>query len=129
MWPFDRGKSLGARGERIARNLLNRQGLKILAENYRCPSGEVDLIALQGATREIPAETIIFVEVKTRSGDRYTDPSSAVDGDKRRRVQTASRYYLRTHATEGYNVRFDIVSIVIQPGETPRVEHIVDAFQ
>ncbi len=128
MWPFDRGKPLGVRGERIALRFLKRQGLKILARNYRCPSGEVDLIALQGATRDIPAETIVFVEVKTRSSDRYTDPASAVNGDKRRRVQAAARYYLRTHPSEGYHVRFDIVSIVLQPGEKPRVEHIVEAF-
>lgn len=129
MWPFRQGKPLGPSGERIAAGFLKRRRLKILATNYRCPPGEIDLIALEGATRENPLETIVFVEVKTRSSDLYTEPSSAVDSEKRRRVRKAARYYLATRPTEDYNVRFDIVSIVMRPGEKPQVEHIVDAFR
>lgn len=128
MWPFTRGKALGPSGEKTAAAFLKRQGLKVLATNYRCPSGEADIIALQGPTRECPAQTIVFVEVKTRSSDRYTDPSSAVDSEKQRRIRKTAKYYLNTRPSEGYNVRFDIVSVVMRPGEKPRVEHIVDAF-
>jgi putative endonuclease len=103
--------------------------MKLLGANYRCAGGEIDIIALQGATRDNPLETIVFVEVKTRSSDAYTDPSSAVDSEKRRRVKKAARYYLSTRPTEDYNVRFDIVSVVLRAGGKPEVNHIIDAFR
>ena len=143
MWPFrrkaDPGKSdqsrtcpatLGARGEKLARKFLKRQGCKILARNYRCVAGEIDLIVLDKSSRPTSgAETIVFVEVKTRSSDRYTAPESAVNADnKRRHLEKASRHYLATRNAGGFNVRFDVVSIVIRPGEKPEVRHIPDAF-
>jgi putative endonuclease len=128
VWPFGRA-SLGRRGERLARRRLRRSGLKILATNYRCPVGEVDLIALDASTRKaIAAETLVFVEVKTRTSDTYTAPAGAVDAEKRRRIRRIADYYLASRDTSGYAVRFDIVSIVIPDGEKPRVTHIPDAF-
>lgn len=101
----------------------------MLAQNYRCGAGEIDLIMLDKSTRRTSgAETIVFVEVKTRSSDRYTDPESAVNADKRRRLEKAARYYLAAGDTGGFNARFDIVSIVIRPGARPEVRHIPDAF-
>ena len=131
MWPFGRRKqrTVGQTGERLARRHLKRRGLKILATNYRCPRGEVDLIVLDRSTRrEIDAETIAFVEVKTRTSDKYTDPDSAVDADKRRRVENVADHYLAAHDTEEYNIRFDIVSVVLRDGQTPKIDHIPDAF-
>jgi len=131
MWPFGPGrrKTLAARGEALARRTLKRKGLKLLAENYRCPGGEIDLIFLDTSTRRRDgAETLVFVEVKTRTSDRYTRPESAVDADKQHRIRRAADYYLAHRRAEDYNVRHDIVSIVISEGERPRVEHIPDAF-
>jgi putative endonuclease len=124
MWPFGRSKPLGRHGEQLARQHLAQQGMKILARNYRCPSGEIDLIALDSA-----GPTLVFAEVKTRRDDAYTDPEAAVDADKRRRIKKAAAYYLARHDCDGYNVRFDVVSVVIPPGSPPRVKHIPDAFQ
>ena len=132
MWPFGRRvrPPLGRRGEKLARKFLKARGLKILAENYRCPRGEVDLIALDRSTcGRGGAETICFVEVKTRTSDFYTDPESAVDAEKRRRIRKVADYYLTGRdAAEGLNVRFDIVSIVLRDDEEPQVRHIQDAF-
>ena len=129
MWPFGGEIPLGRRGERIAKRFLKRQGLKILADNYRCPAGEADILALDPSTaREAGAETLVVVEVKTRSSDHFTDPESAVDEDKRRRMRKVAGHYLATHPAEGLNVRFDIVSIVIRDGRQPQVKHIADAF-
>ena len=139
MWPFSHkraraeeatGGDLGRRGEKLARGMLKKHGLKILAVNYRCPAGEADLIALDPSTRkQYGAETIAFVEVKTRSSDRYTDPASAVDAAKQRRMKKIADYYLTTRNTEGYAVRFDVVSIVLQRGADPKVRYIPNAFQ
>ena len=124
-----RRAALGARGEALARRFLRRRGLKILAENYRCPAGEVDLIALDRATRaELGAETIAFVEVKTRRSDQYAEPQAAVTARKRRQIERAARYYLDTHEAAEFNARFDVVSIVLGDGQKPRIDHVPDAF-
>jgi putative endonuclease len=103
--------------------------MKLLARNYRCPAGEADLIALDTSTRsQLGAETLCFVEVKARSSDRYTAPSSAVRSEKQERLRRVARYYLATHDADDLNVRFDVVSIVRRRGQQPRVEYIPDAF-
>lgn len=125
MWPFGRktrDDSLGRRGEKLAARCLISAGCSILARNYRCPAGEADLIALHG-------DTLVFAEVKTRSSDRYTDPQAAVDGQKRRRYRRVAEYYLRRTGRDDLAVRFDVVAIVVGPDGSPRVNHIVDAFQ
>jgi len=132
MWPFRRqaGLALGKRGELLAAELLKRRGLRLLARNYRCPVGEVDLIVLDKSTRrEFGAETIAFVEVKTRSSDRYTDPAAAVNAEKRRRLRKVAGYYLAGRNADGFNVRFDVVSIVAAQGRAPQISYIPDAFQ
>ena len=131
MWPFGRRrrKTLGERGEALARRTLKRKGLKLLAENYRCPGGEIDLIFLDTSTRRRSgAETLVFVEVKTRTSDKYTSPESAVNSHKQRRIRRAADYYIARRHARDYNVRNDIVSIVIPDGAKPRIEHIPDAF-
>ena len=123
------GEDLGRLGESLACKLLKRRGMKILARNYRCPAGEVDVIALARRRRSPGAETLVFVEVKTRSSDRYTAPESAVDAAKRRRMSRVADYYRAARRAEDLPARFDIVSVVIPPdGAAPRIDHIADAF-
>jgi len=129
MWPFRPDKKLGRRGEKLAARALRRKGMKLLATNYRCPSGEIDIIALAKSTRRNSGrETIVFVEVKTRSDDAYNTPESAVNAPKRRRIRKAARYYLSHHPTDGYGVRYDIVAIVAPEDAKPRIKHIAGAF-
>ena len=129
MWPFGRNLSTGRRGEKLAAKFLRRKGLKILATNYRCPEGEVDLIALDEIRRDgEPLETIVFVEVKTRSSSAWSDPESAVGQDKQMRIRKVASYYLRARNAIAYDIRFDIVSVLIGPRESPQIRHIIDAF-
>jgi putative endonuclease len=103
--------------------------MKILARNFRCPAGEVDIIALDRSTRRrTGAETIAFVEVKTRSSNEYTEPFSAVNADKQRRLRKVARYYLRGRNAGQYNSRFDVVSIVVRDAEQPEIRYIPQAF-
>jgi putative endonuclease len=125
VWPFGRRLS-GDEGERLARRRLRRTGYKILSHNYRCPSGEVDIIAL--APNREDAKTLVFVEVKTRATDRYVDPASAVDSAKREHVLAAARYYLANHPADDYAARFDVITVVLATGQEPKINHIVDAF-
>ncbi len=132
MWPFGQSRrkdDLGDRGEKLARRLVRRRGMKILARNYRCPAGEADIIALDHSTRRtVGAETIAIVEVKTRSSNQYTEPESAVDAEKRRRLRKIADYYLTGRDADGYNVRFDIVSIVAPTGRKPHANYIENVF-
>jgi putative endonuclease len=139
VWPFGRKRAkdpaeddsagLGRRGESLARRELRRLGLKILAANYRCPAGEADLIALDPSTRkESGAETIAFVEVKTRAGDGYAPPESAVNADKQRRMRKVAHYYLASRKTDAFSTRFDIVAVLLRAGAEPEIRYIRDAF-
>jgi len=128
MWPFGRRDvPLGRRGEKLAARELQRQGLKILARNYRCPMGEIDLIALGRSTRANGAETLVFAEVKTRSSDRYTDPESAVTPDKQRRIRRTAEYYVQRRDAQEFNIRFDVIAVIIRD-DRREIRHIPDAF-
>ena len=128
-WPFGGpALTLGQRGERYAEQFLKRRGFKILARNYRCPAGEIDIIAYnEVASSTHQDDSIIFVEVKTRSSEFFTTPESAVDIKKQRKIQKAAAYYLLQHEQTDRAVQYDIVSILANPKGT-RVTHIPNAF-
>ena len=132
MWPFTRPRgddesNLGKTGEELAAKFLRKQGLKILARNYRCPSGEADIIALDPKCPS-GGEAVAFVEVKTRATDRYTSPESAVNAAKQKTLRAIARYYCSSRDTTGLTIRFDIVAIVLAPPAEPKIKHIVAAF-
>ncbi|MFQ5646036.1 MAG: YraN family protein [bacterium] len=114
-------KALGKLGEKLAGRLLKKSGYKILQKNYRCPLGEIDLIAYQG-------DCLVFVEVKTRSGYAYGGPLAALTKKKRARVVRSAQFYLKQKRLSGVNYRFDVVSIVKEDRRKPQIEHIRNAF-
>jgi len=112
----------GRLGEDMAHRYLRSRGCTIVARNYRPRggAGEIDVVAWQG-------ERLLFVEVKTRATAEFGEPESAVDIEKRQRLQHAARDYARRADIEWARTRFDIVSIVL---ETPvRIDWIRDAFR
>jgi len=113
-------KSLGDRGEKLAAGFLKKSGLKILKRNYTSPTGEIDIIARDG-------DTVVFVEVKTRTDDQFGPPEQAVGGRKQQKIRTAALHYLQG-LKEQPAARFDIVSIYVR-GDKEEVEHIKDAFE
>lgn len=119
MWPFR--SSLGARGERDARRFLKRLGWRIIHQNYKCPLGEIDLIADDG-------EALVFVEVKTRAHDDDADPEINVDYRKRRQIERVAHYWLHAKGMPDRAYRFDVIAVVAGLGGKPDVRHIVEAF-
>ena len=115
--PDDHGRI----GEDFAHRHLRRHGCTVVARNYRTlsGSGEIDVIAWDG-------EKLAFVEVKTRATTEFGAPESAVDAEKRVRVQRAARDYARRAGVPWEKTRFDIVSVVLNP--TPVIEWLRDAF-
>ena len=96
-------QQFGADGERAAERFLRRRGFTIVERNYRCPLGEVDLIALDG-------RTVVFVEVKTRRHAGAGSPYDAVDPRKQRQIVRAAECYLDAHRLHDRAVRFDVVA-------------------
>lgn len=110
----------GMRGELAAARWLREHGYAILAANYRCRMGEVDIIA---ADRTY----ICFVEVKTRAPQSLGTPSDAVTPVKRQRILAAAKLYLATHRVQ-LQPRFDVIEVFVN-GETVRkVRLIPNAF-
>ena len=121
--------NLGRLGEQLAQKLLRSQGLAILASNYRCPAGEADLIALDSSTRKtLGCETLVFVEVKTRTPGQLTLPQHAVDSAKQAQLQNVARYYQNARNAHDLAVRYDIVAITLQEPAQPQITHIKGAF-
>ncbi len=114
-------KALGARGEDLAHRFLQRRGYTVVARNWRTPRGhrEVDLIAWQG-------ETLVFVEVKTRRREEYLPVERAVDGQKRENLKRAAISYVLRARIPWEQVRFDVISVVLEPELL--IRHTPDAF-
>lgn len=106
---------LGKAGERKAQIYLKKQGYKILKKNFKTPFGEVDIIARKD-------ETVAFIEIKTRSSDKFGQPNEAVDKTRRQRYIRSAEYYFSTRDAD-VTIRFDIVEVL--NGE---INHIINAF-
>jgi putative endonuclease len=113
----------GALGEKLAGKFLRKKGYKILYRNFRGHSGgEIDIVARD-------ADTLVFVEVKTRGGEAFGRPVAAVDREKRRRIARGGLAWLRMLDNPEILFRFDVVEIVVADGAKPRLELIRNAFQ
>jgi putative endonuclease len=112
---------LGVEGERIAEGYLKKKGFTLLERNYRCPVGELDLIALD-------RRVIVFVEVKTRSDDRFGVPLESVHRRKQQKMIKAALFFLAQRRFQDRETRFDVVGITFEDRK-PKVEHIQNAFE
>ncbi len=111
---------LGTWGEAVARRHLEAKGYAIEAANWRSPDGEIDLVARAGPT-------IVFVEVKARTSDRFGGPEEAVTASKIARVQRIAMAYLTAHDSLDVDWWIDVVAIDCSPdGKVRRLEHLVD---
>jgi putative endonuclease len=118
--PADRGE-LGRRGEALACSRLTAAGLRIVARNWRCRTGEIDVVAEgQGV--------LVFCEVKTRRGDGYGTPAAAVDAAKQARLRSLAVAYLHATPHRPCRVRFDVVTVVWPRHGQPQIEHLKGVF-
>ncbi len=97
-------KTLGKIGEDFAAAMLTEEGYRILARNFRCRLGEIDIIAEKDGE-------ISFIEVKTRRSLRCGLPSEAVTGEKQLRMKRAAEYYLMTCGGHDKAVQFQVIEI------------------
>jgi putative endonuclease len=121
--PYQRRTALGRFGERLAAAHLGAHGLTVLARNWRCARGELDLVALDPRT-----ETLVFCEVKTRRSEQFGPPAAAVGAVKARRIRHLALDWLESTGTRRGPLRFDVISVLAPPGGAVRLEHLTSAF-
>jgi putative endonuclease len=110
----------GALGEDLAAAHLKKAGYVILERNYRCPVGEMDIVARDG-------DVLVFVEVKSRRSGTFGEPEESVGPGKQRRLTRISLQYLNQKRLHDEKCRFDVVSVRMDPSGT-RIEIFRDAF-
>lgn len=110
---------IGALGEQLATDHLTALGLRILTRNWRCRYGELDVIAVDSTT-----DTVVFVEVKTRTGDGFGGLAQAVTGQKARRLRRLAAMWLATQHERWAAIRIDVIGVRIGRRRTPEITHL-----
>ena len=112
----------GQHGEKLARRFLQRRGLKYLTRNYASVRGEIDLLFRE-------CQTLVFVEVRTRTGEQWQSPAASVDRAKKRRLMHAAKDYLQELEVVVPYHRFDIVEVILKRNRgLVTIRHIAGAF-
>lgn len=115
-------QKLGNQAERQSEQLLLQAGMRLLARNYRCKMGELDLVMRH-------ANTVVFVEVRYRRSNRWGDAVESIDWRKQRRVIAAAQHYLLTHPhLADHPCRFDVVTAHGNPADPGAYNWIREAF-
>lgn len=114
-------QTFGRESESFAVKYLKKHGYKILEQNYRSKLGEIDIIAKD-------KKTLVFVEVKARSSDRYGSPKWAITPKKQRQMSKVALYYLKVTKQTKVKARFDVVSIRSFE-DKPQIDIIKNAFE
>ncbi|MEY2849868.1 MAG: hypothetical protein RI885_2535 [Actinomycetota bacterium] len=112
---------LGRRGETLAADYLRLQGYEIVECNWRCPLGEVDIVASVGGVT-------VFVEVKTRSSVAYGHPLEAITPVKLARLRRLAGEWCVQHPSDSRRIRIDAIAVVAPRGGEPVVQHLERVF-
>lgn len=114
-----RAAALGRDGEDIAAAHLESQGWQIVERNWRCPAGELDIVAW-----DEPGQALVFVEVKSRSSIAFGQPIEAISWRKLAKLRELSLLWLRSHETRVRTIRVDAVGVLMPRGAQPELTHV-----
>lgn len=109
----------GKHAEEMAARFLEKRGWLVVARNYRCRGGEIDLVCRDG-------KVLVFVEVRLRRNAAYGGAGASITASKQRRIILAAKYYLAAHAKADSDCRFDC--ILLDASTEKNIEWISDAF-
>jgi putative endonuclease len=113
----------GTQAERAGAKFLQRLGYRIIARNYSCSRGELDLVA-------VDASCIVFVEVRSTGEEDAGRPASSVDALKQRRLTDLALHFLQKHRLLNHSARFDVLAVSWPAGERqPSITHYRNAFE
>ena len=114
-------RDTGILGEKLAQNFLKKRGYRILETNYRCPQGEIDIVARQ-------KDTLAFIEVRTKTSLEFGSPEESITKAKKERMKATAAHYRQTHDNLPQSWRIDVVAVELnQKGEISRIELIENA--
>lgn len=113
--------SVGKKGEGLAAEFLGKNGYRIVETNFRNRYGEIDIIAIDG-------KTLVFIEVKAKTSDKFGPPKLAVDSRKQRQLSKAALAYLTQKKLNNNPARFDVIGISMIDNKT-EIELIKNAFE
>jgi len=114
-------KETGIRGEKLAKDFLKKQGYRILETNYRCPEGEIDIIARH-------KDFLVFIEVRTKKSLEFGSPEESITLTKKERLRAVASRYRQTHNDLPLLWRIDVVAVELnQEGKLSRIELIENA--
>jgi putative endonuclease len=115
-------RALGKKGEAAARIYLERHGVRILVGNFVCAAGEIDLIGRE-------RDTLLFIEVKTRTSQAFGPPQRAVDYRKQQQIVRTAQWFLAERRMPEVACRFDVLAVTfLKEEESPRIDWLRDAF-
>ncbi|MCX7959136.1 MAG: YraN family protein [Deltaproteobacteria bacterium] len=120
---YEKGFSGGLAEEIVVKYLIGK-GYKIIDRNYRCPTGEIDIISQKD-------EYICFVEVRSRSSSSYGQPYETVTYPKQRKISKTAKYFIsqNQYYYGKYSFRFDVASVVFCNNQDYSIEYIEGAFE
>lgn len=110
-------KTLGAYGERLAERHLVAGGMRVIARNWSCAAGEIDLLLRDG-------DILVVCEVKTRRGVGRGHPLEAVDAEKTGRLHVLAALWQEAHGVQPAEVRLDAVGVVVPTRGSARIDHV-----
>ena len=114
-------RDTGILGEKLARDFLKKQGYSIKETNYRCPEGEIDIIASY-------EDSLVFIEVRTKTSLEFGSPEESITPAKKARMRAIALYYQQAHNDLPLLWRIDVVAVELnQKGELSRIELIENA--
>jgi putative endonuclease len=116
---MDNRKRTGQQGEEIAADFLIKRGHRLVARNWRCQTGELDIVTLHG-------NTLVFVEVRTRRGSRFGAPEESITPAKQARLINLAHAFLQASAPPHQAWRIDVVAVVLRSGPA-QVNHLENA--
>jgi putative endonuclease len=114
-------QQIGRQGEDLACAELVRQGMQVVDRNWRCALGEIDIVAAETSDRGV---TMVFCEVKCRTGTGFGHPLEAITYTKMRTLRQLAAHWLRQHRISANRIRLDAIGVVILPGQEPSLTHV-----
>jgi putative endonuclease len=115
-------KDVGKLGEKLAQKFLKKKGYRICETNFRCQSGEIDIVAKR-------KDYLVFIEVRTKSNLDFGTPEESITESKKKKLISSALHYINTHRDLPASWRIDVVAIEIDgKGKSKRIELIENAI-
>jgi len=114
-------KDTGILGEKLAKDFLEKEGYHVIETNYRCPEGEIDIVAKHG-------DYLVFIEVRTKTSREFGTPEESITPAKKERMKATAAYYQQNHHSLAPQWRIDVVAVELnQRRKLSRIELIENA--